>query len=266
MVVVVYGPSLKTSGTTEHSDVPRYQNQNECTFRCSPVPKTGTRVHSPKPPFFETALLFPLDLELHCNAKKPFPQTSNAKKPFPRRAMQRNPFPRQTVGTESQNRSNRANRNRTEPEATLSKAQEKLTQKGQFSAANLGQRSSAGNHDPKCRERKKGSYRKGSFHGISSFSKISKVSRISRKWTVLQKTHFPKDPFFRTRKWKKITGDFPSHPQIAMQCYIVFSLKSCEFGALQGSAKSPQDTPRFSKYPFVQAHSRIDLSASLNRG
>ena len=32
------------------------------SFGCSPVPKTRTRAHSPKPPFYETALFFPLDL------------------------------------------------------------------------------------------------------------------------------------------------------------------------------------------------------------
>ena len=37
------------------------ENRNEGTFACSPGTKTGTRVHSPKPPFYKTALLFPLD-------------------------------------------------------------------------------------------------------------------------------------------------------------------------------------------------------------
>ena len=37
------------------------ENQNEGTFRGSPGPKTGMRAHSPKPPFYETALLFPLE-------------------------------------------------------------------------------------------------------------------------------------------------------------------------------------------------------------
>ena len=37
---------------------PRNENRNEGTFACSPGTKTGTRVHSPKPPFYETALLF----------------------------------------------------------------------------------------------------------------------------------------------------------------------------------------------------------------
>ena len=40
-----------------HSDVPRNENRNEGTFACSPGTKTGTRVHSPKSPFYETALL-----------------------------------------------------------------------------------------------------------------------------------------------------------------------------------------------------------------
>ena len=35
---------------------PGTENWNEGTFGCSPVPKTGTTVHSPKPPFYETAL------------------------------------------------------------------------------------------------------------------------------------------------------------------------------------------------------------------
>ena len=33
------------------------ENRNEGMFACSPRTKTGTRVHSPKPPFYETALL-----------------------------------------------------------------------------------------------------------------------------------------------------------------------------------------------------------------
>ena len=40
---------------------PRNENRNEGTFACSPGTKTGTRAHSPKPPFYETALLSPLD-------------------------------------------------------------------------------------------------------------------------------------------------------------------------------------------------------------
>ena len=38
---------------------PRNENRNEGTFACSPGTKTRTRVHSPKPPFYETALLSP---------------------------------------------------------------------------------------------------------------------------------------------------------------------------------------------------------------
>ena len=38
---------------------PRNENQNEATFACSPGTKTGTRAHSPKPPFYETALVSP---------------------------------------------------------------------------------------------------------------------------------------------------------------------------------------------------------------
>ena len=40
---------------------PGTKNWNEGTFGCSPAPNTGTRAHSPKPPLFETALLFPLN-------------------------------------------------------------------------------------------------------------------------------------------------------------------------------------------------------------
>ena len=40
---------------------PRNKNRKEGTFACSPGTKTGTRVHSPKPPFYETALLSPSD-------------------------------------------------------------------------------------------------------------------------------------------------------------------------------------------------------------
>ena len=40
---------------------PRNENRNEGTFACSPGTKTGTRAHSPKPPFYETALLSPSD-------------------------------------------------------------------------------------------------------------------------------------------------------------------------------------------------------------
>ena len=53
-------PVPKT-GTRVHSDVPPVpKHRNEGTFECSAVPETGTRAQSPKPPFFETALLFPL--------------------------------------------------------------------------------------------------------------------------------------------------------------------------------------------------------------
>ena len=37
---------------------PRNENRNEGTFACSP----GTRAHSPKPPFYETALLSPSEM------------------------------------------------------------------------------------------------------------------------------------------------------------------------------------------------------------
>ena len=43
---------------------PGTKNRNEGTCGCSPVPKTGTRAHSPKPPFYEAALLFPLGVVL----------------------------------------------------------------------------------------------------------------------------------------------------------------------------------------------------------
>ena len=38
---------------------PRNENRNEGTFACSPGTRTGTRVRSPKPRFYETALLSP---------------------------------------------------------------------------------------------------------------------------------------------------------------------------------------------------------------
>ena len=38
---------------------PWNENRNEGTFACSTGTKTGTRVRSPKPPFYETALLSP---------------------------------------------------------------------------------------------------------------------------------------------------------------------------------------------------------------
>ena len=41
-----------------------YQNRNEGTKSGTTVPKTRTRVHSPKPSFYKTALLFPLDLSV----------------------------------------------------------------------------------------------------------------------------------------------------------------------------------------------------------
>ena len=42
----------------------RNDNQNEGTFACSPGTKPGTRVHSPKPPFYETALLSPSEKQV----------------------------------------------------------------------------------------------------------------------------------------------------------------------------------------------------------
>ena len=38
---------------------PWTEDRNEGTFACSPGTNTGTRAHSPKPPFYETALLSP---------------------------------------------------------------------------------------------------------------------------------------------------------------------------------------------------------------
>ena len=38
---------------------PRNENWNEGTFACSTGTKAGTRAHSPKPPFYVTALLSP---------------------------------------------------------------------------------------------------------------------------------------------------------------------------------------------------------------
>ena len=39
---------------------PRNENRNEGAFACSPRTKTGTRVSSPKPPFYETTLFLPV--------------------------------------------------------------------------------------------------------------------------------------------------------------------------------------------------------------
>ena len=41
---------------------PQNENRNQGTFACSPGTKTGTRARSPKPPFYETALLSPVSL------------------------------------------------------------------------------------------------------------------------------------------------------------------------------------------------------------
>ena len=38
------------------------KNRNEGVKEGTTVPNTGTRAHSPKPPFYKTALLFPLDM------------------------------------------------------------------------------------------------------------------------------------------------------------------------------------------------------------
>ena len=50
-------PSTKNRNEGTFGCSPGTRNRNEGTFVCSPVPKTATRAHSPKPPFFETALL-----------------------------------------------------------------------------------------------------------------------------------------------------------------------------------------------------------------
>ena len=51
----------RNEGTFEFPMFPRNENRNEGAFACSPRTKTGTRAHSPKPPFYETALLSPLN-------------------------------------------------------------------------------------------------------------------------------------------------------------------------------------------------------------
>ena len=48
---------------------PRNENRNEGTFACAPERKTGTRVRSPKPPFYETALLSPLEVKADTSGK-----------------------------------------------------------------------------------------------------------------------------------------------------------------------------------------------------
>ena len=55
-------PVPKT-GMKVHSDVPRYEKPERGHIQMFPGTKTGTRVHSPKPPFYENALLFPLDVQ-----------------------------------------------------------------------------------------------------------------------------------------------------------------------------------------------------------
>ena len=52
------GTKNRNQGTFRCS---RNETRNEGTFACSPGTKTGTRAHSPKPPFYETALLSPSD-------------------------------------------------------------------------------------------------------------------------------------------------------------------------------------------------------------
>ena len=48
------------------ADVPPNENRNEGTFGCSPGTKTGTRVRSTKPPFYETTLLSLSDSLVSC--------------------------------------------------------------------------------------------------------------------------------------------------------------------------------------------------------
>ena len=50
-------PRYQKPGTRVHSEVPCCQKW-EGTCGCSPIPKEERRAHSPKPPFYETALLF----------------------------------------------------------------------------------------------------------------------------------------------------------------------------------------------------------------
>ena len=50
---------------------PQNENRNEGTFACSPRTKTGTRVHSPNPPFHATALLSPNGISLRPTLQRP---------------------------------------------------------------------------------------------------------------------------------------------------------------------------------------------------
>ena len=60
--------------STVHSCAPRYKNQFEGTFGYPSVPKTGTRAHSPKAPFYETALVLGrlIFIHLRCWEALPF--------------------------------------------------------------------------------------------------------------------------------------------------------------------------------------------------
>ena len=82
------GTKNRNEGTLGCSPVPKTRNEGACG--CSLVPKTGTRAHSPKPPFYETALLFPLDIcstpnmtgrRFHCTMEV-IPQSPGNLKPF----------------------------------------------------------------------------------------------------------------------------------------------------------------------------------------
>ena len=55
---------------------PWNENRNEGTFACSPGTKTGTRAHSPQPPFYETALFSPSDFSLTTRAGYVIPSST----------------------------------------------------------------------------------------------------------------------------------------------------------------------------------------------
>ena len=53
------GPQNRNEGTKNGTTDPK--NRNEGTMNGTTVPKPGTRAHLPKPPFYKTSLLFPLE-------------------------------------------------------------------------------------------------------------------------------------------------------------------------------------------------------------
>ena len=61
-VVVAYVPLERKPERGYVRMFPWNENWNEGTFACSPGTKTRTTVHSPEPPFYETALLSPSDI------------------------------------------------------------------------------------------------------------------------------------------------------------------------------------------------------------